>query len=384
VARDAADAVSAAYGPPGRIATLVLPANVSWGELAHAPDEWPLATRASLVEPDEHLIGQSLNALRTKRAALFVGGDAVTAEQLALAQRVAHATGARLIMETFPAIMDRGAGVVSPERLIYLSEFAIAQLQELEALILIGSTEPVGFFAYPDVKSQLTSDACEVIDLAPPGCDTSATLRALVDGLEAPNVVSPDGEGPGVPHGELTTQSLAAAIAATIPEGLIISDESNTGGMHLYGASQFSLPHRLMTLTGGSIGFGLPSALGAAVGSGQRVLALEADGSMMYTLQTLWTMARESLDVTVVGLSNRSYAILTLERQRVGAATDGLTSQRMLELDNPTIDLCALASAQGVPSTRVKTADEFVTALQRSYATPGPMFIEAVLPKGLT
>jgi acetolactate synthase-1/2/3 large subunit len=384
VARDAADALSAAFGPPGRVATLVLPANVSWGELATTPNEWPQATRASLSEPDEHLIGRSLNVLRTKKAALFVGGDAVTAERLALAQRVAHATGARLIMETFPAIMDRGTGVVSPERLIYLSEFAIAQLQDLEALILIGSTEPVGFFAYPDVKSQLTSDGCDVIELAPPGCDTSATLRALVEGLEAPVIVSPNGEGPGVPYGELTTQSLAAAVAATIPEGLIISDESNTGGMHLYGASQFSLPHRLMTLTGGSIGFGLPSAVGAAVGSGQRVLALEADGSMMYTLQALWTMARESLDVTVVGLSNRSYAILNLERQRVGAVTDGLTSQRMLELDNPTIDLCALASAQGVPSTRVATADELVTALERSYATPGPMFIEAVLPKGLT
>jgi acetolactate synthase-1/2/3 large subunit len=173
-------------------------------------------------------------------------------------------------------------------------------------------------------------------------------------------------------------------VAATIPEDLIIADESNTGGMHLYGASSFSAPHRLMTLTGGSIGFGLPAALGAAVGSGQRVLALEADGSMMYTLQALWTMARESLDVTVVGLSNRSYAILNLERQRVGAVTDGLTSQRMLELDNPTIDLCALASAQGVPSTRVTRADELVTALRRSYNTPGPMFIEAVLPKGLS
>jgi acetolactate synthase-1/2/3 large subunit len=384
VAQDAADAVSAAYGPPGRIATLVLPANVSWGEVTNEPNEWPLASRVSLAEPDEHLIGQSINVLRTKKAALLVGGDAVTGERLALAQRVAHATGARLIMETFPTIMDRGAGVVSPERLIYLSEFAIPQLQDLEALILIGSTAPVGFFAHPDVKSRLTSDQCEVIDLAPPGCDTSAALRALVDGLEAPVVASPSGEGPGVPHGELTSQSLAAAVAATIPEGLIIADESITGGIHLYGATQFSLPHRLMTLSGGSIGFGLPSAVGAAVGSGQRVLALEADGSMMYTLQALWTMARESLDVTVVGLSNRSYAILTLERQRVGAVTDGLASQRMLELDNPTIDLCALASAQGVPSTRVTTTDELVSALQRSYATPGPMFIEAVLPKGLT
>jgi acetolactate synthase-1/2/3 large subunit len=186
------------------------------------------------------------------------------------------------------------------------------------------------------------------------------------------------------PRGDLTTQSFAEAVAATVPEGLVIADESNTGGLHLYGATKFSPPHRLMTLTGGSIGYGLPAALGAAVASGQRVLALEADGSMMYTLQALWSMARESLDVTVVALSNRSYAILNLERQRVGAVSEGQTSQRMLELDDPTLDLCALSSAMGVPGSRATSADELVTALQRSYATPGPMFIEAVLPKGLS
>jgi acetolactate synthase-1/2/3 large subunit len=384
VANDTADAISAAYGPPGQIATLVLPANVSWGEVTTPPPSWPVAARASLLSPDEKLLGQSINSLRTKRTALFVGGSAVSKEQLNLAQRIAHASGARLLMETFPAIMDRGVGVVSPERLIYLSEFAISQLQDLEALILIGATTPVGFFAYPDVKSELTSEGCEIINLAPPGSDTLATLGALVDGLEAPHVNVASGERPGLPSGELTTQNLAAAIAATLPDDVIIADESNTGGMHLYGLSQFSLPHRLMTLTGGSIGFGLPSAIGAAVGSAQRVLALEADGSMMYTLQALWTMARESLDVTVVALSNRSYAILNLERQRVGAASEGVTSQRMLELDHPAIDLAALAKAQGVPSTRVTTAQDLVIALQRSYATPGPMFIEAVLPKGLS
>jgi len=384
VANDTADAISAAYGPPGQIATLVLPANVSWGEVTTPPPSWPVASRAGLVSPDEKLLGQSINLLRNKRSALFVGGSAVTKEQLALAQRIVQASGARLLMETFPAIMDRGVGVVSPERLIYLSEFAISQLKDLDALILIGATTPVGFFAYPDVESELTSEGCEVVNLAPPGSDTLATLSALVDGLEAPHVVIASGERPGLPNGELTTQNLAAAIAATLPEDVIIADESNTGGMHLYGVSQFSSPHRLMTLTGGSIGFGLPSALGAAVGSAQRVLALEADGSMMYTLQALWTMARESLDVTVVALSNRSYAILNLERQRVGATSEGVTSQRMLELDHPTIDLCGLARAQGVPSIRVTTAQDLVTALQRSYATPGPMFIEAVLPKGLS
>jgi acetolactate synthase-1/2/3 large subunit len=384
VANDARDAIVASYGPPGQVATLILPADVSWGEVTSPTSSWPLAVRPASTSPDEKLLGQSIHSLRTKRTGLFVGGTALTKEQLGLAQRIAQASGARLLMETFPAIMDRGAGVVSPERLIYLSEFAISQLQELDALVLIGATAPVGFFAYPDVKSELTSDGCEIVNLAPPGTDTLAALDALVAGLEAPSISVVGGEAPGLPNGQLTTQNFAAAIAATLPEGVIISDESNTGGMHLYGVSQCSAPHRLMALTGGSIGFGLPAALGAAVGSGQRVLALEADGSMMYTLQALWTMARESLDVTVVALSNRSYAILTLERQRVGATSDGVTSQRMLELDDPTIDLCSLANGLGVPSTRVTTAEDLVTALQRSYATSGPTFIEAVLPKGLS
>ena len=384
VARDAADAISAAYGPPGQIATLIVPADVSWGEVTSAPEKWPTVVRTALASPDDQLVVQSLNLLRTARSALFVGGSALSREQLALAHRVAQSSGARLIMETFPAIMDRGAGVVSPERLMYLSEFAIAQLQDIDALILIGANEPVGFFAYPDVQSRLVANGCNMVHLAPPGYDTEAALHALVDALAAPVATVADGERVSAPHGELTTQSLAAALAATMPEDLIVADESNTGGVHLYGLSQFSTPHRLMTLTGGSIGFGLPTALGAAVASDQRVLAIEADGSMMYTLQALWTMARESLDVTVVGLSNRSYAILNLERQRVGAVSEGDTSQRMLELDNPTIDLCALASAQGVPSTRATSADQLVTALERSYATPGPMFIEAVLPKGLS
>jgi acetolactate synthase I/II/III large subunit len=384
VANDTADAISAAWGPPGQVATLILPADVSWSEVTGEPTPWPTATRSAPVSPDEATLAHALAGLRKPRAALFVGGSALNAEQLALAHRIAQSSGARLLMETFPAIMDRGAGVVHPERLLYLSEFAIAQLQDIDTLILIGSSEPVGFFAYPSVESRLVSKGCQVINLAPPGVDTRSALETLVEGLSAPRIPAASGDKPEAPYGELTTQNLATAVASTIPEDLIVSDESNTGGLHLYGVSQFSPPHRLMALTGGSIGFGLPAALGAAVASGQRVLALEADGSMMYTLQALWTMARESLDVTVVALSNRSYAILNLERQRVGASGDGATSQRMLELDHPALDLCALASAQGVPSTRVTTAQDLVSALQRSYATPGPMFIEAVLPKGLS
>ncbi|MHB1210228.1 MAG: acetolactate synthase large subunit [Acidimicrobiales bacterium] len=384
VARDTADAIAAALAPPGGVATLVLPADASWGEIESPPDEWPEATRSTACEPDEAAVRHTVDALRTRKCALFLGGASLESSQLSLAQRIAHATRSRLICETFPSIMDRGAGVPSPERLIYLSEFAISQLRDVEVLILIGAHEPVGFFAYPDVSSRLVPDDCKVIALAPPGVDTSTALATLVQELKAPPAPPTFGEAPAAPSGALSTASFAAAIGATMPDDLIVADESNTGGVHLFAATQFSPPHRWMTLTGGSIGFGLPVALGAAVGSGQRVLALEADGSMMYTPQALWTMAREQLDVTVVALSNRSYAILNLERQRVGAVSEGATSQRMLDLDDPALNLCDVATGLGVPSQRVTTADELVRALETSYATPGPRFIEAMLPKGLS
>ena len=383
IANDAAQAIAAAYGPPGQIATLILPADVSWSDV-DAPVAWPIASRAKAREVRESDLADAVRALRAKRTALFLGGSALREDQLNLAERVANATGARLLMETFPAILDRGVDRANPERLIYLSEFAIDQLKDIEVLVLVGASEPVGFFAYPDVESRLLAPGVNVIALASPGVDTRSALEALVSEVAAPATTARKGERTPAPSGPLTTQSFAAAVGATMFEGLIVADESNTSGGHLFGATQFAPHHQWMTLTGGSIGYGLPVALGAAVASGERVLCLESDGSMMYTLQALWTMARESLDVTIVGLSNRSYAILTLERQRVGAAREGAASERMLELDNPSLDLCALARGLGVPAVRVESADELVTALRRSYMTPGPAFIEAVLPKGLS
>lgn len=383
VAHDVADAVTAAYGPPGRVATLILPADVSWGEVGTVPPKWPRAKRPPRNAIDEAAWSAALEALQSKRCTLYVGDSALKREELGLAQRVASATSSRLLMETFAAMMDRGAGVASPERLIYLSEFAADQLKESEAIILIGAREPVGFFAYPNVPSRLAPENCEIIDVAPPGSDTLGALRALVEALHAPLVPVERGEPEGAPSGELTTRSFAAAVGATLREGVIVADESNTSGVHLFDATRFAPEHQWMTLTGGAIGYGLPVALGAAVASKRRVLALESDGSMMYTLQALWTMAREGLDVTIVGLSNRSYAVLNWELTRVGAVREGAASARMLDLDDPTLDLAALATAQGVPSTRVDNADDLVSALERSYATPGPMFIEAMLPKGL-
>ncbi|MHB8335249.1 MAG: acetolactate synthase large subunit [Acidimicrobiales bacterium] len=379
VAGETARAIADAYGPPSRVATLILPADVSWGELEAPPTQWPLAASAAAVSVDEDLVDYVVMRLRTTRSAILLGGAATTGATMDLAHRVGAVSGATVMVETFPTSMDRGAGVFQPERLIYLSEFAVGQLAEIQTLVLVGASEPIGFFAYPDVPSRLAATNCDIVALAPPGRDVSAALETLADRFNAPRVRVPVGRAPEPPSGALNAQSFAAAIAATLPEGAVISDESNTSGIHLYGATTFAAPHRLLTLTGGSIGFGLPVAVGAAIGSGARVIALESDGSMMYTLQALWTMAREGLDVTVVALSNRRYAILDFERQRVGATGAGEASERLLSLDDPDIDLCGVARALGVPARAVTTADELVDALRRSFATAGPSFIEVPL-----
>lgn len=383
VAGDAADAIRAAYGPPGQIASLVLPADASWGELTSDYRNHRIVIPATPA-PGSDRVAAAAAAIRSKKTALFLGYDGVRLPALSLAHRIGAHYGIRVMSETFPTIQDRGVGAFQPDRLIYLSEFAVGQLRDLEAIVLVGAKAPIGFFGYPDIPSELLPPGCEVITLSEPGLDAVAGLEALCDELGAAPVSAPSGERPSVPSGDLTTLSFAQAVAATLPEDTILVDESNTGGLHLYGQLTFAAPHQLLTLTGGAIGFGLPAAVGAAVGGGgRRVVAIESDGSMMYTVQALWTMARENLDVTILGLSNRSYAILNLELGRVGATSEGAASRRMLDLDDPSLDLCGLAASQGVPAVRVETADDLVRELQRSYATPGPSFIEVVLPKGL-
>ena len=372
-------AIATATGRPGAIATIILPADASWGEIETVRSAAAPTRRAAAV--DEANLSHARRILREPGTCIFLGGDALSGPGLQAAHRLARG-GVRVLSETFPTRQASGASHFTPERLIYLSEFAQAQLATVTTMIVVGGRAPVGFFAYPDVASELLPAGCEVIVVADETHDAVAALEDLADGF-APSLL--ESTPLAAPSGDLTTLSLAQAVASTLPENAIIADESNTGGIHLYGQLAHSAPHDLLTLTGGSIGFGLPVALGAAIGGGgRRVLSLESDGSMMYTPQALWSMAREGCDVTVVGLSNRSYGILNLERQRVGAVEGGSTSQRMLDLDNPALQLAEVARGMGVPARTVHSADELVTALRESYQTPGPTFIEAMLPKGLS
>ena len=316
---------------------------------------------------------------------ILLGGAALRRPGLEAASRIAAATGARLLGETFPARLERGAGLPGLERLAYLAEFAQSQLAGTQQLILAGARPPVSFFAYPGLPSSLVPDGCQVHTLARPGEDLCGALASLAERVAPGARPQPQPAlRPALPGGELTGETAAAVIGALLPEGAIVSDEANTSGLWLPGATAGAPPHDWLTLTGGAIGQGLPVATGAAVACPDRsVLALDSDGSAMYTISALWTHAREQLDVTTVIFSNRRYAILDMELQRVGAVAGGDAARSLLDLSRPELDFAALARGMGVPAARAASAGEFAGELARALAEPGPHLIEALLSYGV-
>jgi acetolactate synthase-1/2/3 large subunit len=379
VARDAAAAVAAAMGPPGTVATLVLPADVSWEEGA-APAAAVSPVPAAPV-PEEK-VRKVADALRSgEPAVVLIGGAAMRAAPLSAANRVAKATGAKLFGETFPARLERGAGIVPVDRLAYFGEMAQAQLAGARHLVLVDALEPVSFFAYPGKPGRLTPEGCAVHTLAAGSDDVVGALAALAD-LVAHDVADDPQAAtrPELPAGAVSTEAVAAAVGALLPDDAIVVDEGLTAGIWVPGATAGAPPHDWLSVTGGSIGQGLPAATGAAVACPDRpVLCLEGDGSAMYTIQALWTQAREQLDVTTIIFANGSYAILQLELGRTGAGQGGPKAQSMLEIGRPDLDFVALARGLGVPATRPDTAEQLGDDLARAFAEPGPHLIEAVV-----
>ncbi len=377
LAQDAMRAVMAARR--GQIATLVVPADVSWsdgGALAPPrPAAWPLA-----VHGDQ--IAAAGDILSGVSAMLLLGGKALSERGLRAASRISAATGARLLAETFPARMERGAGVPVVDRLAYLAEQAEAQLAGLDHLILAGARAPVSFFAYPGRPGDLVPPGCSVTVLADADQDVEGALELLADDLAAGTApVLADAATPVPEPGPLTAISLASVVAASLPEHAVVADEANTSGFALPKALACAPRHTLLTLTGGSIGQGLPVATGAAIAAPDRpVLCLEADGSALYTIQALWTQARERLNVTTVLINNAAYAILRMELARTAAGKAGERASRMLDLSDPTPGFTQISQGLGVPATCVTTAAELAAALRRAYAEPGPHLIEAMVP----
>jgi acetolactate synthase-1/2/3 large subunit len=379
VASDGAAAVAAASSSPGGIATLILPADVSWDEGGEVADPVP-ARPSPRVAPS--VVDDVAAVLATDEAAvLFLGGDAMTAEGQLAAARVAAGTGARLMSETFPARAARGAGLPDLTRLPYPPEMAIAALAGTKHLVLAGAQAPVHFFGYPGVPGQPVPEDCTVHVLSAPGEDAVAALQALAE-RAAPEAepVLLEAARPELPGGELTPQSMAAVIGALLPERAIVVDEALTSGVGLTELTAGAPRHDWLALTGGAIGDGLPMALGAAVACPDRpVIGIQADGSAMYTISALWSYAREQLDITTIVCDNGSYAILQHELERVGAASDGKRAGQLLDLGGPDLDFVALATGMGVPATRATTAEELADQLRRALAEPGPHLIDAVL-----
>lgn len=388
LASDAAEAVATAMGGAGdgsQVTTLILPADVSWGD-----GGVPAALPTLVLPPvaDDAVIDAIAHAIRSgEKVALLMGARALREPGLMAASRIAVHTGIKLFAEVFPTRIERGAGLPHVERIAYLAELASVQLQGFKHLVLVDAKSPVSFFAYPGKASDLVPDGCTVHTLASASQDAVGGLQRLASklGADAVQPMLQSAMRPDRPKGKLTAEKVCKAVGHLLPERAIVVDEAQTSGVMLPHFTKGAPRHDVITLTGGAIGQGLPNAVGAAIACPDRpVLALVGDGSAMYTIQALWTMARERLNVTTVILNNKSYAILNVELQRVGAEGSGDKARSQLDLSNPGLDFVQLGASMGVHAVRATTAEEFNTALETALRSPGPHLIEAVVPNAFS
>src|ERR1700723_75101 len=378
VATDGAAAIAAAKSSPPEIATLILPADTAWNE-ADGIAEGPAPSQRAGYSPQA--VEQAAKLLHDggARNLLLITGSALTEKGLALAQRIAGKTGCKVMGQTYHPRMARGRGPVSIDRIPYVIETALPLLKDFKNIILVEANDPVAFFAYPNKPSMLKPEGCEVHRMTSGGENSVAALEALASALGA----KPADARPQAlvelakPVGALTHASIAQAIAMAIPENAIVVDESITTGRGFFPPTAAAYPHDWLQNMGGSIGFLPPVATGAAVACPDRkVICMVGDGSAMYTIQSLWTQAREGLNVVTIVFANRIYQILRGEFDGVGAGAPGNRAMDMLKIDNPTLDFVGLAKSMGVAGRAVTTADEFNVALAEAIAEPGPRLIE--------
>lgn len=395
MARGGSEGVEAAMGPPGAISTLIVPADAAWGAIDDQAGEGALAQergrlrgsvdggvakRGTPVAP-RRVEGAARALASGEPAVILVGGRAMHEETVENASRIASATGARLCCTPFTARSHRGAGSVAVERLPYFPEMVLQMLAGVRHLILVDAVAPVAFFAYPGLPGALVPEGCAVHTLAEGGDDVAGALEALAQacGAVGREPVRVARAIPPVASGALTSATLAQTLAAVLPAGALVCEEAITNRFTCMAATVGALPHDWFCLTGGSLGIGMPMALGAALAApGRRVVNLQADGSAMYTPQALWSLAREGVDVTTVILANHRYRILDVELHRL-QLTGAERGRGLMDLSRPLLDYVQLASAMGVPASRVTTAPGLADALRDSFATPGPRLIEAEL-----
>ncbi|TPN81174.1 acetolactate synthase large subunit [Mesorhizobium sp. CU2] len=380
VGPDAAAAMQAAGTIARNLATLILPSDSSWGRGGVVAEPLP-ALRAPPIDP--HVVDAAASALRGNgsNVLILLGGKGFRAASQRLAWRLAQASGAAILGEFVAPRVERGAGRLSLERIPYGTNAAVKVLSRFTDIVLVGARPPVGFFAYPDKPSRQYADGTRLHVLARQDQDAEAALNALVDTLGVPEAAFPAAAArPQRVTGKPTSEGFARMLGAVLPEGAIVSDESISFGRGFYAETHNAAPHDWLHLTGGAIGDGLPVATGAAIGAGgsRRVISLQADGSAMYSLQSLWTQARERLPVTTILLSNRKYNILIGEYKDVGAVP-GQTAMNMLDLSNPDIGWVKLAEGLGVEAVQAHSLEQCADLLEASFHLPRPFLIELVI-----
>ena len=380
VPQDTASAITAAQTHPGQIATLILPADCAWNESREAITAVPTPPQPTINETAVNHIAQILR--KKEPTLLLMSGDTLQEKGLRLASRLAQATGAKMMTNRPASRLQRGTGRPAMRRLSYPVPMAVRELSAFKHIILVNTKPPVAFFAYPNSPSWLMPDGCELHTLATPEEDGVGALAAVVEVLNIPEAMGDvyGSERPSPPTGELNVEKVWQTVGAYMPEQAIICDESITSGRGANELTADAPPHDWLFLTGGAIGIGLPLAVGASVACpDRRVISMQADGSAMYTVQALWTQAREQLDIVTVLFNNRSYKILQGELQRVGADVTAVKAQSLMNLDNPNIDWVQIAQGMGVEATRAETADMLNQQFQAALNKPGPHLIEVLV-----
>jgi acetolactate synthase I/II/III large subunit len=341
------------------------------------------------ADVDEPVLLEAVRQLgKDRKVALILGGRALRKDSLLKAAAIQKATGCELLCETFPARIEKGLGLPAVKRIPYFHQAAVEELSQYQTIILVGAKKPVSFFGWPGSPGSYVNERQALICLTENPMDGETAMSYLAEALnvsrQAVKIVPGTSASGGtrITAGELTAQNACAVISMLQPEGAIVVEEGITAGMEYYTASQAARPHTVLGLTGGAIGIGIPLSVGAAMACPDRpVINLQADGSGMYTLQALWTQARESLNITTLVCSNRSYDILKLEMAMAGDASPGRQSAASTSLDNPPLDWVSLSKGMGVPALSVETTDQLEKALKRSLEEPGPRLIEMKLAR---
>lgn len=380
VGQDAALAVAAAGVAPGQVATLILPSDTAWNEGGVVAD--PVLHSMS-PPPSQDALQRAAAMLDGPESLLLLGGMALQADTLEVAGKISAQTGCGLLSEWSNARLERGAGRVSIGRVPYPIDLALEKLAPYKRIVLLGARAPIGFFAYPGKPAVLTREDAEIFELADAGVNLAGALHGLCAATGAqsarPAHVAQPGR-PDKPTGPTTPETIADVLGRCIPENAIVVDESVTTGRQFFPATEGAPPHTWLNNCGGSIGYGMPCAVGAAIACPDRkVLGLISDGSGMYTVQALWTIAREKLDITVLIFANQSYKILRGELTNVGVQNPGPRAIDMLSLDRPNIDWCQMAGSMGVNAVRVENAESLEDALLSGLAHDGPALIEIMM-----